>query len=465
MLNTYLTTTITSETKISPAFAPFLADSGPDDIREAIVIFRSPDRPPEQEERTPSGRLRALAERLKEVESRKLSQQAVQREVINGYRQAGGKSQKGKQELRFTAIGSNALPVAAVEVTPSTLPILAEMADVVAILPNQRINLIRPKEVDYKDLLRQEERDGLTWGLRELEIPELWETTKGAGINIAVLDTGVYAEHPALDGRVADFIVVDPLGRRITSEPAYDCGAHGTHVCGTIAGGKTSHDVSIGIAPEANLYVAGVMIGDATLRTLMEGVSWAVEKGVDIINMSLGFSYYEPLFDEIFRILLDQFGILSVVAIGNENHGSSCSPGNTANAFSVGAVEKMKGGKCDVAFFSGGVSLVFPGDEQNMIVTKPDVVAPGAQIFSCIPPEKRPDGVFEYTYMNGTSMATPHVAGAAALLMAAKPETPVGDIISAMKENAKHPGGDRLRPDNRWGYGLIQPVRALQSLG
>jgi subtilisin family serine protease len=100
-----------------------------------------------------------------------------------------------------------------------------------------------------------------------------------------------------------------------------------------------------------------------------------------------------------------------------------------------------------------------------LIVTKPDVVAPGAQIFSCIPPEKRPDGVFEYTYMNGTSMATPHVAGAAALLMAAKPEAPVGDIIRVLKETAKHPGGDRLRPDNRWGHGLIQPVRALQSLG
>jgi subtilisin family serine protease len=409
--------------------------------------------------------LRALKERLKEVESRKLSQQAVQREVLNGYQQAGGKILPGKQELRVATIGSNALPVAAVEVTPRTLPILAEMADVIAILPNQKIGLIRPKEVEYKELLRQEERDGLTWGLRELDIPELWETTRGAGINIAVLDTGVYADHPALAGRVADFIVVDPLGRRIKSEPAYDCGAHGTHVCGTIAGGKTAHGVSIGLAPESSLYVAGVVIGDATLHTLMEGVSWAVEKGVDIINMSLGFSYYEPLFDEVFKLLLDNFGILPVVAIGNENHGNSCSPGNTANAFSVGAVEKMKNGRSDVAFFSGGVSLVFPSDDQNVIVTKPDVVAPGAQIFSCIPPEKRPDGVFEYTYMNGTSMATPHVAGAAALLMAAKPETPVADIIHALKETAKHPGGDKLRPDNRWGYGLIQPVRALQLLG
>jgi len=465
MLKTYLTTTTTSETKVSPAFAPFLADSGPNDIRDAIVIFRPAGSPSRREEQPSTSQLRKLNVRLKAVKSRSLSQREILREALTGYQQAGSKSLPGNQELHFTTIGSDALPVAAVEVTPRTLPILAELPDVVAILPNQRINLIRPKEVDYKELLRQEEKDGLTWGLRELDIPELWETTRGQGINIAVLDTGVYAEHPALEGRVADFIVIDPLGRRIKSDPAYDCGAHGTHVCGTIAGGRTSQGVSIGVAPEANLYVAGVMIGDATLRTLLEGVSWAVEKGVDIINMSLGFSYYEPLFDEVFKLLLELFGILPVVAIGNENHGSSCSPGNAASAFSVGAVEKIKGGKCEVAFFSGGVSLVFPGDDDNVIVTKPDVVAPGAQVFSCIPPEKRPDGVFDYTYMNGTSMATPHVAGAAALLMAAKPDTPVGDIISALKETAKHPGGNRLRPDNRWGHGLIQPVRALQSLG
>ncbi len=477
MLNTNLITTITSETKISPAFAPFLADSGPDDIRDAIVIFKPSDRlpgqeagqeadqPSEKEEQTSLGKLRALGAKLEAVKLRSTSQLATQREILTTYQQAGSQSLPGKQELRFAPIGSNALPIAAVEITPRTLPILAEMQDVVAIMPNQRINLIRPKEIDYKELLRQEEKDGLTWGLRELDIPELWETTRGQGINIAVLDTGVYAEHTALAGRVADFIVIDPLGRRIKSEPAYDCGAHGTHVCGTIAGGKTEQGVSIGMAPEASLHVAGVVVGDATLRTLMEGISWAVEKGVDIINMSLGFSYYEPLFDEVFKLLLDLFGILPVVAIGNENHGSSCSPGNAANAFSVGAVEKVKGGKCEVTFFSSGASLVFPGNDDNQIVTKPDVVAPGAQVFSCIPSEKRPDGVFDYTYMNGTSMATPHVAGAAALLMAAKRETPVSEIIRALKETAKHPGSDRLRPDNRWGYGLIQPLKALQALG
>ena len=196
----------------------------------------------------------------------------------------------------------------------------------------------------------------------------------------------------------------------------------------------------------------------------MEGISWAVENGADIINMSLGFRYYEPLFTEVFDILINQYGILPVVAIGNENHGNTSSPGNAYSAFSVGAAEKLPRGKTGVTFFSSGASLVFPGEEPHGLVTKPDVVAPGAQVYSCIPPEKRPDGTYFYTYMAGTSMATPHVAGVAALLMAAKPEAQVSDIISALKETSKHPNGVENRPDNRWGYGMIQPVKALQAL-
>jgi len=451
---------MSTATKISPAFEPFLAESGPNDKRDAIVIYRAP----ESKSLNVRGRLRELKMRLDYVKERAAIQKPVENRVFESYKKVGGKHFQGGKPLAVSTIGSSALPVATVEVTRKTLPALAEQSDVVAVLPNQKIQLIQPKYVDYSKLSRQEVRDGLTWGLKTLKIPKLWETTKGKDINVAVLDTGVYSEHPALNGNVREFVVIDPLGRRITANPTFDSGRHGTHVCGTIAGGKTPEGVSIGVAPEANLFVAGVLVGDATLRTLMEGISWAVEKGADIINMSLGFTYYEPLFADVFEILMDQYGILPVVAIGNENHGNSSSPGNAYSAFSVGAVEKMSRGKFDVAFFSSGASLVFPGQEPNALVTKPDVVAPGTQVYSCIPPEKRPDGTYEYTYMDGTSMATPHVAGVAALLMAAKPEAPVTDIINVLKETAKHPEGKERRPDNRWGYGLIQPIEALKAL-
>ena len=448
------------QNKISKAFEPFLSDSGPNDKRDAIVIYRSPkvDRPRAR------GRLRALQRRLDYVKARAAVQQPVEAALFNSYKKAGVARLSRKQDLGVYSIGSAALPVAHVEVTPRTLPALAEQKNVVAVLPNQKIHPIKPASVDYVALRKKETTDGMTWGLRRLEIPKLWETTKGANINVAVLDTGVHGEHPALDGRVKGFVVVDPLGRRITAQPSFDGGQHGTHVSGTIAGGKTAEGVSIGVAPEANLLVAGVLVGDATLRTLVEGISWAVENGADVINMSLGFTYYEPLFAQLFDILVEEFGVIPVVAIGNENHGNSSSPGNSPSAFSVGAVEKMSGGKLDVAFFSSGASLVFPGQEPNALVTKPDVAAPGVQVYSSIPPEKTAQGVFDYTYMDGTSMATPHVAGVAALLMAAKPQASVSDIMSVLRETAKHPAGVDLRPDNRWGHGVIRPLEALQAL-
>ncbi|MEJ6481438.1 S8 family serine peptidase [Nostoc punctiforme UO1] len=450
---------MSTESKISPAFEQFLADTSEDDKRDAIVIYQAPP----IEGLPLRGRLRELKRRLDEVKEQAQVQKAVEQKVIANYQEASRDLGYTKQPLKISSIGTGTLPVATIEVTRKTLKTLAAQPGVVAVLPNQKIHLIRPQKIEYSALIEQENQDNLTWGLKQLEIPQLWQKTKGQDINVAVLDTGVYAAHSALKDRVKDFIVIDPLGRRIKSEPAFDCGQHGTHVCGTIAGGQTAEGISIGVAPQANLFVAGVLIGDATLRTLMEGIAWAIEKGADIINMSLGLNYYEPLFAEILEILLNQYGILPVVAIGNENHGNSSSPGNAYNAFSVGAVEKIEPSDVDVSFFSSGASLVFPG-QANPVVTKPDIVAPGSQIYSCIPPTKGPDGTYEYNFMDGTSMATPHVAGVAALLMAANPTAPATDIIRVLKETAYHPNGSALRPCNRWGNGLIQPVEALKAL-
>jgi subtilisin family serine protease len=454
---------MSDETKISPAFEPFLADSKRNDKRDAIVIYRAPA----PEVPLVTGRQHEPRKRRDYLNEIASLQRPVEQRLLENYQQASSERLRREQEFTTATIGSNSLPITTVEVTRQTLSTLAEDPDVVAILPNQKVELIEPRQVNYAELSRFESKRGMTWGLERLEIPKLWETTRGEHVSVAVLDTGVYGNHDALEGRITQFIVIDPLGRRIWAEPTFDGARHGTHVCGTIAGGKTQDGIAIGVAPEAELLVAGVLVGDTTLRTLLEGLSWAVERGADIINMSLGFSYYEPLFAQVFDILINRFGILPVVSIGNESHGNSSSPGNAYSAFSVGAVEKLPypSRRVEVTFFSSGASLVFPGQEPHSLVTKPDVVAPGAQVFSCIPPEKRPDRTYEYSYMDGTSMAAPHVAGVAALLMAARPEAPVTDIIEVIKDTAQHPSGKQHRPDNRWGYGLIQPVEALRALG
>lgn len=446
------------EDKISIAFKTVLAESGPNDKRNAIVIYKAqiPDSPPAHGR----GRLRNLKKSLAQFKSQSAP---VRAKLFDAYQKESAKRLSRKQHLSVIPIGDGALPVAAVEVTSKTLSALAEQPDVVAVLPDQKVRLIEPKGVDYSDLSQQERRQGRTWGIQHLDIPRLWDTTKGRGINVAVLDTGVYGAHPALNGRVKDFVITDSLPRRISARPSFDAGQHGTHVCGTIAGRKTPGNVSIGIAPEANLLVGAVLLGGSTLSALLEGINWAVEKGADIINLSLGLPYYDPLFTVLFDRLIRQYDILPVVAVGNENHGNTSSPGNASNALSVGAVEKMPRRQTDVAFFSSGASLVFPGENPE-VVTKPDVVAPGVQIFSCIPPQPTRKGIRKYSYLDGTSMATPHVAGVAALLMAARPKASVSDIIGALKDTAKHPDGGERRPDNRWGYGLIQPVKALKSL-
>ena len=446
---------MSAEAKISQAFEPLLADRGPNHRCEAIVIYKSPSPAPR-----PRGRLRELKARLDSVKQR---QRRTQRKISAHYQEVSKKAFRGRVELTVSEVGSSALPIGKAAVTLRTLRGLAENPDVVAILPNQKIHLLEPKRIDFSELQNRETKTGLTWGLETLAVPELWQTSKGRDINVAILDTGVYGDHPALAGRVKNFVVIDPLGRRIDAQPSFDGGSHGTHVCGTIAGGKAEGKVSIGVAPEANLLVGAVLVGDATLLTLLEGLSWALEKEADIVNMSLGFTYYEPLFAVIFERLLS-LGLLPVVAMGNENHGNSSSPGSAYNALSVGAVEQISAKNLDVAFFSSGASLVFPGQEPQALVTKPDVAAPGVQVLSSIPPERRADGTHEYAYFDGTSMAAPHVAGVVALLMAAEPDAPVEDIAQALKETAHHPGGEEARPDNRWGYGIIRPVEALKAL-
>lgn len=444
---------------ISQAFDLIFAGDEPNRRRSAIVVFEPPAID-QVEGRT----LRKAIARVKYLKDQRSQNQQTLQQVLDGYSKASGtRKMRERGPIRSRLAGSGLLPIAAVDVNQKSLNALAKQPNVLAVLPNQPIRLIRPTEIGEGTPEKRELEMECTWGLSTLKIPRLWDLaeTRGQGVKVAVLDTGIHGDHEALSGRVEDFIVIDPCGRRITlnGDETFDYERHGTHVCGTIAGGKTRDGIAIGVAPEASLAVAQVHFGQrAFLSTLMDGIVWALEVGADIINMSIGLSYYDEQLDTVFRLLIER-GVAPIVAIGNESHGSSSCPGNSTHALGVGAVEK-ENGKVEVAPFSSGCSLDFPGPKPRRIV-KPDLVAPGKGILSSVPPSTA-DGTGEYRVMDGTSMATPHVSGIMAVLMASKPETEVSELFDVLRESANHQR--KHRPDNRWGHGLVDPCAALTLL-
>jgi subtilisin family serine protease len=173
-------------------------------------------------------------------------------------------------------------------------------------------------------------------------------------------------------------------------------------------------------------------------------MDWAVGNKVRVLSMSLGLRGFFEDFWPVTQILRDQ-NILPVFAVGNEGPGTSRSPGNYAEALSVGAYER-RGGMAD---FSSSLHFARPNDP-----LVPDLVAPGVGVVSA-----RPGG--RYQKMNGTSMATPHVAGLAALLMEAKPDKSAAEIEMAIFQSC------RLKPNmqpDRANRGVPDAVGALALL-
>jgi subtilisin family serine protease len=300
---------------------------------------------------------------------------------------------------------------------------------------------IRPHRVADAKL-----EEKLTWGIEQLNIPQLWdEKLTGDGILVAHLDTGVDGKHPALAGAVAHFAEFDRLGRAVKPAPRpRDSGDHGTHTAGTIAG-RPVNGRHIGVAPKAKLASAMVIEGGDAVARVLGGMDWAVGLGARVLSLSLGFRGWWPDFLALTRILR-QKGMLPVFAVGNEEAGSSRSPGNYPEALSVGACDRN--GR--VPAFSSSQRF-----KRRTDPVVPDLVAPGDDVISA-----RPGG--GYQTMDGTSMATPHVAGLAALLLQAHPKATAGEVERAIFESCRRPRG---MTEARAGRGIPDARKALRALG
>ncbi|MEU4704024.1 S8 family peptidase [Nonomuraea dietziae] len=277
--------------------------------------------------------------------------------------------------------------------------------------------------------------------------PEAWQAGfDGKGVKVAVLDTGVDAAHRDLAGRVKQTKVFTG------DESVNDAHGHGTHVAATIAGGVGKK----GVAPGAELIIGKVLgdDGSGTLSGVIEGMEWAAAEGASVINMSLGGDVTDgtdPLSVAVDN-LTERTGALFVVAAGNDGAAYSVgSPGAATSALTVGAVD----GKDAIADFSSrGPRL----DD----APKPDLTAPGVGIVAA-----RATGTGmgqpvdeHYTAASGTSMATPHVAGAAAILKQRHPEWKAGQIKDALVGSARTVAGQQV---DDAGAGRLDVARALRQ--
>lgn len=275
-------------------------------------------------------------------------------------------------------------------------------------------------------------RTVLDQSVPQVGAPAAWKAgLTGKGVKVAVLDTGYDQRHPDLEGRVASSKV-------FTGEPSVQDGnGHGTHVASTVAGsGAASGGKYKGVAPDADLLVGKVLTDDGFGQDswIIAGMEWAAASGADVASMSLGSGYPEdqsgPLAQAVNRIS-KATKTLFVVAAGNfGEYGpeSIGSPGSAEEALTVGSVSKS-----DVmsSFSSRGP---VPGDQR----VKPDLVAPGESIVAA-----RAEGTLEdvkvdesYARLDGTSMATPHVAGAAAILVQRHPDWDGTAVKAALTASA-----------------------------
>ncbi|GGJ01301.1 type VII secretion-associated serine protease mycosin [Streptomyces brasiliensis] len=309
--------------------------------------------------------------------------------------------------------------------------------------------VVLPATTAHADGIRAQQ-----WALSALHTQDAWRTTKGKGVTVAVLDTGVEADHPDLEGNVLpskDFIGFG--AKKGDSSWA----RHGTAMAGIIAGhghGSGDADGVMGIAPEAKILPVRVILEDGDSargearstrgNALAEGIRWAVDHGADVINLSLGddsdSAHPEPSEDEAVQYALKK-GVVVVASAGNGgDKGDHISyPAAYPGVIAAAAVDRY------------GTRAAFSTRRWYATVS-----APGVDVVIAYPDHKYYEGW-------GTSAASAFVSGAVALVKAAHPGLTPPQIKKLLEDTARNPpsGG---RDDSR-GFGFIDPAAAIEAAG
>ena len=292
----------------------------------------------------------------------------------------------------------------------------------------------------------------LPWGVDRIDADLAWISYTGSNVDIAIIDTGIDKDHQDLETNLAggiNFIGKGPSwNRRVDPAKWDDDNGHGTHVAGTAA--ALDNDIGvIGVTPGANLWAVKVLdrTGSGYLSDVIDGIYWAADNGMEVINLSLGIDKEtldqypndrQALQDAVDYAYLTK-GVVVVAAAGNEGAGED-SVIYPARFDSVIAVAATDGNDSSASFSSTGPAV--------------EIAAPGVDIYSTWN-----DGY--YNTISGTSMASPHVAGTVALVISSgvTDASQVRNILQNTADDLGETGKDSL-----YGYGLVDAEEAATGV-
>ena len=280
---------------------------------------------------------------------------------------------------------------------------------------------------------------GKQWNMRSINIEAAWDETKGSGMTVAVIDTGI---SPVPDLETTKFVQgYDFVNDQID---ALDDNGHGTHVAGTVAQSTNNGYGVAGVAYEASLMPLKVLSagGSGTVSDIAESIKFAADNGADVINMSLGGGGVSELMQEAIDYAHTK-GVVIIAAAGNSAQNSASYPARYPHVIGVSALDSV-GQKAPYSNYGAGVDISAPGGSET-----------GKIVQETINP-KTNEAVF--AGFQGTSMASPHVAGVAALIKASGVTNP-DDIETVLQQSSRSVEEDPL---NHFGAGQLDGGAAVK---
>lgn len=309
-------------------------------------------------------------------------------------------------------------------------------------LPEQAIaNMKGHKEIAYveDDIIMQAIAQSRPWGISRVNAPTAWGNgVRGAGVDVAILDTGIDYDHPDLVASLArgGGVNFEGFSNDGKTSASYwnDANGHGTHCAGIVAAENNGTGV-VGVAPDVDLWAVKVLNsgGSGYTSDIIQGVQWCASNGIEVASMSLGGRYNQSLENACNAAYAA--GVLIVAAAGNDYGGAVIYPAAYGSVIAVSATNSSDG--------LAGFSSVGPQVE---------LAAPGASIYSTY----KGGG---YTTMSGTSMACPHVSGVVALVFADGGSSALA-VRQTMNNTAMYMAG--LSSDQQ-GYGLVDAGNAVDG--